>query len=60
MIELVDSPLLGQKVDYADNGISGLKKLSEKLTTCCKKPYYMIFVDLNMPEMNGIEMMQEI
>ena len=48
------------KVDCAFDGLDGLKKLKLKLGLCCRTPYKLIFVDLNMPRMNGIEMTKEV
>ena len=40
-------------VDLADNGIDALKKVSENT-------YDLIFSDIKMPEMDGIEVLQKI
>jgi CheY-like chemotaxis protein len=37
------------------NGIQGLEKMNQKLQQCCRQPYKVIFVDLNMPLMCGQE-----
>lgn len=34
--------------------------MESKIQTCCKKPYPIVFVDLNMPIMGGIEMMEAL
>lgn len=44
---------LGFKVVEAENGMEGLKKLREK-------SFDMIFTDIVMPEMDGLELCQEI
>ena len=46
--------------DTANNGLEGLEKIQSKLLKCCRKPYKIVFVDLNMPVMGGYEMMKEI
>ena len=51
---------LDANTDVAYNGQEGLDKMSQKINTCCKKPYKIIFVDLNMPIMNGIQMMKQV
>jgi CheY-like chemotaxis protein len=38
----------------AENGIDGLEMLKE-----CEKPPYLIFLDLNMPKMNGLEFLKK-
>jgi CheY-like chemotaxis protein len=40
------------------NGVDGIDKLKEKLNKCCMTPYKIIFVDMNMPIMDGPEMMR--
>jgi CheY-like chemotaxis protein len=44
------------KIETAGNGVDALKKLNGELTA---EPDY-IFIDLNMPLMNGIQCLQEI
>lgn len=44
------------EIDTADNGVEALKKLNAGLV---REPDY-IFIDLNMPLMNGIQCLQEI
>jgi CheY-like chemotaxis protein len=44
------------KIETAGNGVDALKKLSGELNA---EPDY-IFIDLNMPLMNGIQCLQEI
>jgi CheY-like chemotaxis protein len=44
------------EIDTASNGVDALKKLSAGLI---REPDY-IFIDLNMPLMNGIQCLQEI
>ena len=42
------------------DGKNGLDMLKAKLLTCCRQPYLVVFVDLNMPIMNGFEMMRAL
>ncbi len=44
---------LGYKVDVAENGMAGLEKLK-------KKPYQIVFTDLNMPVMDGLQTLRLI
>ena len=46
--------------DVAMDGKNGLDMLKAKLLTCCRQPYLVVFVDLNMPNMNGFEMMRAL
>lgn len=46
--------------DKALDGNKGIAALRKKLLTCCQMPYYLIIVDLNMPNLDGIAMMDEI
>ncbi|MEO8173622.1 MAG: response regulator [Sediminibacterium sp.] len=48
------NPLI--EIDTADNGVEALKKLNAGLV---REPSY-IFIDLNMPLMNGVQCLQEI
>ena len=34
--------------------------MRKKLNLCCKKPYRFIVVDLNMPHLDGVSMMQKL
>lgn len=34
--------------------------MKQKLKTCCGRPYKLLIVDLNMPRMGGIELINEI
>jgi CheY-like chemotaxis protein len=43
--------------DKALDGRKGITALKKKLNTCCQKPYQMVIVDLNMPNLDGIGMM---
>ena len=51
-LQRVDSQM---KCSVANNGVEGLKALSDHFYT----PAY-IFLDINMPKMNGIECLQQI
>jgi len=44
----------GYKVDKAENGLIALKKFNDN------KDYSLIFVDINMPEMDGLEFIKEV
>ncbi len=46
---------LGLRVDVADNGLDAISKL-----TTCSLPYNLIFMDCQMPEMDGYEATQQI
>jgi DNA-binding response OmpR family regulator len=46
--------------DKALDGYKGIAALKKKLITCCKEPYKLVIVDLNMPNLDGISMMHEI
>ena len=46
---------LGLRVDVADNGLDAIGKL-----TTCGMPYNLIFMDCQMPEMDGYEATQQI
>ena len=35
----------------------GLDKINEKLTTCCHQPYKVVFIDQNMPILDGLQVM---
>jgi CheY-like chemotaxis protein len=43
--------------DHADNGKNGLAKFNQSLACC---PYRLVFMDLNMPIMGGLEATREI
>ena len=47
-----------KKVDKAEDGKVGLDMMEAKLTKCCKQPYSIVIIDLNMPECDGIEMIK--
>ena len=47
-----------KKIDTANNGQDGLQVMADKLNKCCQQPYSVIFVDLNMPVLNGLQMME--
>ena len=54
MLDQIASKLkLDLETASAINGLEGLKALSQK-------SYDLVFVDLNMPVMNGLEMMQRL
>lgn len=42
------------------DGNKGIAALRKKLITCCEQPYQLVIVDLNMPNLDGIGMMDEI
>ena len=44
----------------AFDGVNGVEKLETKLINCCKRPYKLVIVDLNMPRFNGRDMMIQI
>ena len=46
--------------DKALDGNQGLAQMKKKLELCCKKPYRFIVVDLNMPHLDGVSMMQKL
>lgn len=50
---------LFKSVDTAENGKTGLAKYNDRLESTIK-PYDLIITDINMPEMNGIEMIHAI
>jgi CheY-like chemotaxis protein len=42
------------------DGQEGLEYLETKLKCICKTVYKVIFVDLNMPVLNGVDMMRKL
>ena len=44
-----------QNVDYASNGSEALKKIKQKAQTSCHDRYKIIFMDCQMPVMNGYD-----
>ena len=46
--------------DEAYNGKMALDLIEEKVKKCCNRSYKLIFVDQNMPIMDGITMMKLI
>jgi CheY-like chemotaxis protein len=34
--------------------------MKKKLNKCCERPYKLIFIDMNMPIMDGVETLNEI
>jgi len=50
---------LFHKVDTGENGRVGLQKYSDRLDEM-HKPYDLVITDINMPEMNGIEMIHAV
>jgi len=54
---------LGADCDCAYNGKAGIEKLLQRVyNPCCQgcKPFSLIFMDQEMPEMNGVETVAEI
>lgn len=47
-----------RNIDESDNGENGLVSL--KKAAALKEPYALIFCDINMPEMDGITMVEEL
>ncbi len=45
----------GLEIDMAENGLEGLRKFQE-----ASKPYDLVFMDVQMPEMNGLDATQAI
>ena len=46
----------GLQAEEALNGLLGINKVIEKLSnSCCNKMYKLIFMDLQMPVMGGID-----
>jgi CheY-like chemotaxis protein len=50
---------VGLKIDIAENGLAGLKMVHKCLNKD-KKPYDLIFMDIHMPVMDGIEAASKI
>jgi len=50
---------LFKRVDIAENGKEGLNKYQESLQKD-KRPYDLVITDINMPEMNGMDMIRAI
>ena len=50
------------KIDSANNGLKALEKISEHIDSDCDndEKYKLIFMDVQMPEMDGIEATMEI
>eukprot|EP00347_Sterkiella_histriomuscorum_P016841 403351648 len=49
------------EIDSAINGLEGINKMIEKAAlSCCKVPYKLILIDLNMPKMGGLQMIKNI
>eukprot|EP00347_Sterkiella_histriomuscorum_P009997 403339079 len=49
------------QIDSAINGLEGINKMIEKAAlSCCKVPYKLILIDLNMPKMGGLQMIKNI
>ena len=46
--------------DHAFDGVEGIQIMQEKLNKCCRKPYKLVLIDMNMPRMNGIQMMEKL
>jgi CheY-like chemotaxis protein len=59
-LQLLLSTFIDHKSDEAINGAAGLELMEQKLKSCCKKPYMLVFVDLNMPVMDGVKMLEYV
>ncbi len=59
-LKLLLESLTDHQADEAVNGAVAISKMTSKLGKCCKTPYKLIFVDLNMPVMDGYKMMEII
>jgi len=46
--------------DKALDGKQGLEMMKDKLKQCCRQPYRIVIIDLNMPGMDGLEMMEKV
>jgi CheY-like chemotaxis protein len=57
---LVKTKLIPRGVDKALDGLKGLNHMRKKKTICCKQPYQLVIVDLNMPNLDGLGMMKQI
>ena len=51
---------LPRGVDKALDGIKGLQMMRKKRTACCKQPYKIVIIDLNMPNLDGIGMINQL
>jgi len=50
--------MLGVQVDSKDiaiNGKEAVEMILKKTCSSCSQGYHLVFMDLNMPEMNGFE-----
>ena len=57
---LVKVKNLPRGVDKALDGLKGLQMIRKKRGSCCKKPYKLVIIDLNMPNLDGIGMIQQL
>ncbi len=48
------------RIDHTLDGLMGIEILRSKTEECCRSYYKLVFVDLNMPRMNGDVMMSEM
>eukprot|EP00347_Sterkiella_histriomuscorum_P023280 403335252 len=49
------------EIDSAVDGLDGLEKMALKSKiNCCNMPYKLVLIDLNMPNMGGLQMMKNI
>ncbi|CDW78418.1 multi-sensor hybrid histidine kinase [Stylonychia lemnae] len=54
-------PNLNPRIESAIDGIDGLQKMRlDSQKKCCSSCYQLVFIDLNMPKMGGLEMMKHI
>lgn len=48
------------KVDQALDGVLALEQLQRKLSTCCGQPYKLVFIDMLMPRMSGLQLIEKV
>jgi CheY-like chemotaxis protein len=62
-IKLMSEEMLNVKVDEANNGLVAVEQFQKQVNKKCRcdnRFYRIIFMDIEMPEMNGIEACREI